>query len=197
MCRNEASDLEGGAPAVKDETTFEEEGSDDGHDHHGGGNNGWCRGVIKEFKMTIGTHWKDEMTNMNFRTIGVSFFMFIAAVAPAITFGAVYAKSTNNFIGAIEMIVATAWCGIVYGFIGGQPMVRVDLWGYKSVSRRVGRRARCGESVSSLAFWFWFRFWIWLWLWLWLWLRFQLWCRFYFFFRLSLSLSLSSHRSGM
>jgi hypothetical protein len=121
MCRNE--DLEGGAAPPHDETTFEDEESDDGHGHHGEGNNGWCRGVVKEFKMTLGTHWKEEMTNLNFRTIGVSFFMFIAAVSPAITFGAVYAKSTDNFIGAIEMILATAWCGIVYGLIGGQPMV--------------------------------------------------------------------------
>jgi len=121
MCRNE--DLEGGAAPPHDETTFEDEESDDGHGHHGEGNNGWCRGVVKEFKMTLGTHWKEEMTNLNFRTVGVSFFMFIAAVSPAITFGAVYAKSTDNFIGAIEMILATAWCGIVYGLIGGQPMM--------------------------------------------------------------------------
>ena len=47
--------------------------------------------------------------------------MFFAAVAPAITFGAVYEKVTGHYIGAIEMIAATAWFGILYGIIGGSP----------------------------------------------------------------------------
>mmetsp|Transcript_823 Transcript_823/g.2356 ORF Transcript_823/g.2356 Transcript_823/m.2356 type:complete len:633 (-) Transcript_823:238-2136(-) len=101
----------------------DDERSDNGHGHHDNGNNGWGRGIVKDFKRTIGTHYKEEITNFNFRTIGVSLFIFFAAVSPAITFGAVYGKSTNNNIGAIEMLLATAWCGIVYGFVGGQPMM--------------------------------------------------------------------------
>eukprot|EP00567_Pseudictyota_dubia_P002080 CAMPEP_0197465106 /NCGR_PEP_ID=MMETSP1175-20131217/64369_1 /TAXON_ID=1003142 /ORGANISM="Triceratium dubium, Strain CCMP147" /LENGTH=397 /DNA_ID=CAMNT_0043001111 /DNA_START=79 /DNA_END=1269 /DNA_ORIENTATION=- len=98
--------------------------SDEGHGHHDDeGNNGFGRGIVKDFKGTLGTHWKEEMTNFNFKTVGVSFFIFFAAAAPAITFGAVYGKSTNNYIGAVEMLAATAWCGIVYGLIGGQPMM--------------------------------------------------------------------------
>jgi len=100
---------------------------DGGQKHHGndddGNKNTWGRGVMKDVKRTLGTHWKAELTNFNLKTIGVSFYMFFAAAAPAITFGALYAKSTNNYIGAIETITATAWCGLVYGFIGGQPMV--------------------------------------------------------------------------
>ena len=34
-----------------------------------------------------------------------------------------YGKATENRIGAVEMIIATAWCGIVYALIGGQPMM--------------------------------------------------------------------------
>lgn len=37
--------------------------------------------------------------------------------------GAIYAKATGNWIGAVEMITATAWCGIFYALVGGQPMV--------------------------------------------------------------------------
>ena len=47
--------------------------------------------------------------------------MFFAAVAPAITFGAVYEKVTGHYIGAVEMIAATAWFGVFYGIIGGSP----------------------------------------------------------------------------
>ena len=63
------------------------------------------------------------MTNFNLKTVAVSFFLFFACIAPAITFGAIYEKATQNWIGATEMITATAWCGIVYSLIGGQPMI--------------------------------------------------------------------------
>eukprot|EP00588_Corethron_pennatum_P005679 CAMPEP_0194297832 /NCGR_PEP_ID=MMETSP0169-20130528/59831_1 /TAXON_ID=218684 /ORGANISM="Corethron pennatum, Strain L29A3" /LENGTH=599 /DNA_ID=CAMNT_0039047751 /DNA_START=60 /DNA_END=1859 /DNA_ORIENTATION=+ len=81
------------------------------------------RGIVDDFKQTVGTHWKAEMTNFNFKTIAVSFFLFFAAVAPAITFGAIYAKVTHNYIGAVEMIAATAWCGIFYALFGGMPIM--------------------------------------------------------------------------
>lgn len=84
---------------------------------------GWGRGIIADFKRTVGTHWKQEMVNFNQKTIAVSFFLFFACIAPAITFGAIYAKATNNWIGAVEMILATAWCGILYALLGGQPMM--------------------------------------------------------------------------
>ena len=49
--------------------------------------------------------------------------MFFAAIAPAITFGAIYEKSTGHYIGAVEMLAATAWVGIVYSLIGGSPIM--------------------------------------------------------------------------
>ena len=91
-------------------------------------NNSCGRGIIKEWKRTIGTWWIKEFTNFNQKTIAVSFFIFFAAVAPAITFGSVYAKSTNNYIGAVEMLTATAWCGVFYAIFGGQPMVSNALY---------------------------------------------------------------------
>ena len=83
----------------------------------------WGRGIVNDIKTTIGTHWVKEMTNFNTKTIAVSFFLFIAVIAPTITFGAVYAKATNNYIGAVELLMATAWCGMFYAIVSGQPMV--------------------------------------------------------------------------
>ena len=81
------------------------------------------RGIVQDFKRTIGTWWWKEMTNFNTKTVAVSFFLFIAVIAPTITFGAVYGKATNNYIGAAELLLATAWCGIFYAIVSGQPMV--------------------------------------------------------------------------
>ena len=67
-----------------------EEGSSATEDHHGhhGAPQMWGKGIIADFKTTVGTHWVEEMTNFNTKTIGVSLFLFIAVIAPSITFGA-------------------------------------------------------------------------------------------------------------
>lgn len=106
-----ANDLE----AASDDVAPEKE------EHHGG--EGCGVGIINDFRRTIGTHWVAEFTNFNQKTIAVSFFLFFACIAPAITFGAIYAKLTNNWMGAVETIAATAWIGIAYSIIGGQPMM--------------------------------------------------------------------------
>ena len=87
------------------------------------GRRGCGRGIIEDFRSTVLTWWCSEMTNFNEKTVAVTFFLFFACIAPAITFGAIYGKATENRIGAVEMMIATAWVGIVYSLIGGQPMM--------------------------------------------------------------------------
>jgi len=85
------------------------------------------RGILDDYRKTVGTHWCEEMTNVKgFKTVAVTLFLFFACIAPAITFGAIYAKLTHNYIGAVEMLVATAGCGIAFALVGGQPVVRVS-----------------------------------------------------------------------
>jgi hypothetical protein len=111
----------------------------------------WGKGIVRDFKRTVGTHWIKEMTNFNQKTIAVTvsfdkntvivetsvmfmhsthlspffavqLFMYIAAISPTITFGAVYGRSTRNYMGAIELMLATGWYGTIYALIGGMPM---------------------------------------------------------------------------
>ena len=44
----------------------------------------WGKAIVAELRNTVGTWWWKEMTNLNQKTIAVSFFVFFAAVAPAI-----------------------------------------------------------------------------------------------------------------
>lgn len=83
----------------------------------------WGRGVVREIRETLGTWWIKEMTNPNLKTVAVSFFLYLACVAPAITFGAIYAKLVGNWMGATETLLATAWTGICYALIGGMPIM--------------------------------------------------------------------------
>lgn len=105
------------------EASTDSDSSTGGHHGDDGKSKTFGRGIVADFKRTIGTWWVKEMTNFNTKTIAVSFFLFIAVIAPTITFGAVYAKATNNYIGAVELLLATAWCGIFYSLVSGQPMV--------------------------------------------------------------------------
>ena len=52
----------------------------------------WGKGLIADFKRTVGTHWVREMTNFNQKTIAVTLLVFISVIAPTLTFGAVYGK---------------------------------------------------------------------------------------------------------
>ena len=83
----------------------------------------WGSAIVHEFKSTVGTWWVKDMTTFNQRTVAVSLLLFLTAFAPTVTFGAVYGKVTDNRIGAVETIVATAWVGVAYSLIGGMPMV--------------------------------------------------------------------------
>jgi hypothetical protein len=83
----------------------------------------WGKGIISDVKRTVLTHWKDEMINLNQKTIAVTLLLFISVIAPTLTFGAVYGKVTENRIGAIETILATAWVGCTYALFGGMPTV--------------------------------------------------------------------------
>ena len=67
------------------------------------------QGIVDDIKRTLGTHWRAEMSNFNQKTVAISFFVFFACIAPAITFGAMYSKFTHYWIGPVEMIAATAW----------------------------------------------------------------------------------------
>jgi len=83
----------------------------------------WGRGFINDFKSTVGTHWVEEVTNFNQRTVAVSLLMFITVIAPTLTFGAVYSRNTENHIGAVETILATCWTGIFFSLLSGMPTV--------------------------------------------------------------------------
>lgn len=87
----------------------------------------WGRGIVNDFKRTVGTHWVKEMINLNQKTIAVTFLVFISVIAPTLTFGAVYGKATENQMGTIETILSTAWVGIAYSLIGGMPIVSVSV----------------------------------------------------------------------
>ena len=120
----------------------------------------WGKGVIADFKRTIGTHWFSEVMNFNQKTIPVSLLVFISVIAPTLTFGAVYGKVTGNLIGAIETILATSWVGVVYSLIGGMPLCIIGSTGpVLALSTSLVSMAE-GFDVPFLPFYGWVSMWL-------------------------------------
>ena len=51
------------------------------------------------------------------------FFLFFACLAPAVTFGGIMGLATDGQIGPVEMLTASAACGVLYALFAGQPLI--------------------------------------------------------------------------
>ena len=79
-------------------------------------------GIIADIKRRYPLMVGDYVDGLNAKSIAAIFFLFFACLAPAIAFGGLLSVLTDGAIGAIEMIVATAICGITYALFSGQPL---------------------------------------------------------------------------
>ena len=80
-------------------------------------------GVINDIKRRLPFYAADFKDGLHPKTIASVMFLFFACLAPAVTFGGVMAIQTGGEIGAVEMIAATAVCGVIYAIIAGQPLI--------------------------------------------------------------------------
>ena len=119
----------------------------------------WGKGLMSDFKTTIGTHWVEEMTNLNQRTIAVSLLMYISVIAPTLTFGALYGTNTENRIGAVETILATCWMGCFFSLFGGMPIVIVGSTGPCLIMTTVIYDMTDSLGIPFLPFYAWVSVW--------------------------------------
>lgn len=86
-------------------------------------------GIRGDINRRIKHYASDFKDGIHSKSLASTFFLFFACLAPAIIFGGLMDLKTggdgivSGQIGAVEMIVATAFCGIVYALISGQPMI--------------------------------------------------------------------------
>eukprot|EP00522_Entomoneis_paludosa_P018202 CAMPEP_0172446898 /NCGR_PEP_ID=MMETSP1065-20121228/6351_1 /TAXON_ID=265537 /ORGANISM="Amphiprora paludosa, Strain CCMP125" /LENGTH=619 /DNA_ID=CAMNT_0013198087 /DNA_START=229 /DNA_END=2088 /DNA_ORIENTATION=+ len=120
----------------------------------------WGVGILNDMKRTVGTNWVKEMTNLNQKTIAVTLLIFISVIAPTLTFGAVYGKETDNKIGAVETILATAWVGVAYSLIGGMPLCIIGSTGPVLAFTKAVVRIADNIGVPFLTFNAWISCWL-------------------------------------
>ncbi|CAE7460793.1 SLC4A1 [Symbiodinium microadriaticum] len=66
--------------------------------------------------------WTDAFMPENFqKSVSSILYLFIAALAPAITFGSRFLDGTNGQFGVLEMIMSTSISGLIFSTFAGQP----------------------------------------------------------------------------
>lgn len=80
-------------------------------------------GLIDDVKRKLPWYWSDFKDGLHSKTIASTLFLFFACLAPAVTFGGVMSVETDQAIGAVEMIAASAVCGVIYALLSGQPLI--------------------------------------------------------------------------
>uniref|UniRef100_A0A915PPV6 Anion exchange protein n=1 Tax=Setaria digitata TaxID=48799 RepID=A0A915PPV6_9BILA len=91
-----------------------------------------CRffsGMIRDFEKRFPYYWSDYRDALNFQCLTSVVFMFCASFAPAITFGGLLGKYTNEKIGIIETLMAQCICGVIWGVFSVQPLMIMSATG--------------------------------------------------------------------
>ena len=82
-----------------------------------------CGGLIDDVRRRLPIYVSDVRDGFHPKTVASTLFLFFACLAPAVTFGGVMSIETGGDIGAVEMIAATAICGVIYALLSGQPLI--------------------------------------------------------------------------
>jgi mannitol/fructose-specific phosphotransferase system IIA component (Ntr-type) len=82
-----------------------------------------CGGLIADIRRRLPHYTSDFRDGLHSKCLASTLFLFFACLAPAVTFGGIMAELTDNYIGATEMIIASAFCGIVFAMVSGQPLI--------------------------------------------------------------------------
>ena len=83
----------------------------------------WGAGLWADIKRRGACYASDFSDGVHPKVLASVLFLFFACLAPAVTFGGVLAELTDNQIGVVEMLVATAIGGVLYALTAGQPMI--------------------------------------------------------------------------
>lgn len=79
-------------------------------------------GLIADIRRKIPFYKSDFVDGMHSSVVGTTLFLFFAALANAIAFGALTSVLTGNQIGIVEMLVVSSIGGIAFALFAGQPL---------------------------------------------------------------------------
>eukprot|EP00210_Caulerpa_lentillifera_P006638 g6341.t1 len=86
-------------------------------------------GIKSDYKARIVwyTHDWREGLNSSFRILAPAAYIFFASAIPALAFGEQIDYATNGALNGVNILAATAMCGILQAVFGGQPLLIVGV----------------------------------------------------------------------
>jgi len=106
-------------------------------------------------------HYVDDLRRgLSLKGLATTIFLFFACFTAAVTFGALMDAETGGAIGAVEMLIATAICGVAYALLSGQPLLILGGTGPLLVfTALLFQLTGRFESVEFLPFYAWVGLW--------------------------------------
>ena len=86
-------------------------------------------GMIRDLKRRAPHYIDDFRQGFRVKVLGSVLFMFVACLAAAVAFGGLLSTLTDGQIGAVETLLASAVCGVVWSLCAGQPLPIVGATG--------------------------------------------------------------------
>lgn len=118
-----------------------------------------CGGLRQDVARRWPHYLSDIRDGLHAKCVGSTLFLFFACLAPAVTFGGVMAIQTDGQIGAVEMIAASACCGVVFALLSGQPLVILGGTGPLLVFTAILYRLCLDQDIPFLPTYGWVGLW--------------------------------------
>ncbi len=116
-------------------------------------------GIIEDIRRRSACYVSDFHDGLASKSISSTLFLLFACLAPAVTFGGIMGLETAGQIGVVEMLVASAFCGIVYALFSGQPLIILGGVGPLLVFTGILYRLSTDMQLPFLPTYAWVGFW--------------------------------------
>lgn len=116
-------------------------------------------GLVADVRRRAANYVQDYRDGLNGKSLGSMLFLFFACLAPAIIFGGLMHGKTNGDIGAVEMIVATCVCGVIYAVLSGTPLIILGGTGPMLIFTGLLYEYCVSEGIAFLPIYAWVGFW--------------------------------------
>ncbi|CAM9265250.1 unnamed protein product [Scytosiphon promiscuus] len=120
---------------------------------------GFGKGLVSDVKAKVPYLVSDITDGASVKVLSSVFFLFFACLAPAVAFGGMLGIATSGAMGTIEMIAATAVCGMFYAAFAGQPLTIIGSTGPVLAFIAVLYKTAARMSLPFLPLYTWVGFW--------------------------------------
>ena len=120
----------------------------------------FCGGLVRDIKRRYSVYISDFTDAFDIHCLAAIVFVYIASLAPAITFGGILSEKTGGWIGVSETILATGLAGVMFALLGGQPLTIISFTGPLAVFEKSTYELSESWDIEYLPFRAWIGIWV-------------------------------------